>query len=186
MEICSAWRRIVATPLSAIALAFFMLSVGFTAPTASATVLIQHDHGGHMRAYEQRFAQLRDSGEHVVVDGACLSACTMMLGMLPRAKVCATPNAVFGFHAAWDFDRHGRKTTSLSGTRDLLAAYPADVRAWIARKGGLTPNLILLRGRELASIVPPCPKSLAWTTNKGWSAVSVTGPGKESAWAHVP
>ena len=59
-----AWRFVLLgdgssqTPLSAIALAFFMLSVGFTAPTASATVLIQHDHGGHMRAYEQRFAQL--------------------------------------------------------------------------------------------------------------------------------
>jgi len=35
-------------------------------------------------------------------------------------------------------------------------AYPAPVRNWISRRGGLTSRLLLLRGRELAAIYPRC------------------------------
>jgi len=38
----------------------------------------------------------------------------------------------------------------------VLAAYPAPVRGWISRHGGLTSRLLLLRGRELAAIYPTC------------------------------
>ena len=37
-----------------------------------------------------------------------------------------------------------------------MELYPADVRSWIGRHGGLTPQMIYLQGRELAAIVPPC------------------------------
>jgi len=137
-------------------LAVALLSLVLSAGSAAATVLIGGDSGGKIEDYANRFRQVRDSGEQVVIDGACMSACTMVLGFVPREHICATPNAVLGFHAAWEYDRSGAHIASPSGTRDLLLTYPAPVRAWISYHGGLTPNLLLLRGRELLAIVPPC------------------------------
>jgi hypothetical protein len=136
-----------------------VLSTALTITSACATVLISGDNGGLMEDYTARFQQVRQSGEPVVIDGACYSACTMLLGLLPRDQVCATPNAVLGFHAAWQFDKSGGRVASASGTRDLMKTYSASVRAWIARHGGLTPNMKFVRGRDLAAIVAPCGKA---------------------------
>lgn len=137
-----------------IALAVAMTAASFT--SASATVLITGDNGGRMGEYASRFTQVRQSGEQVVIDGMCLSACTMVLGLVPRNRVCVTPNAVLGFHAAWQPDGSGGRVTSVPATRALLDTYPPSIRAWIARRGGLTRQMMFLRGRELAAIVPSC------------------------------
>ena len=42
-----------------------------------------------------------------------------------------------------------------------MDVYPADLRSWIARRGGLTAKMIYLQGRELAAIVPPCGTSVS-------------------------
>jgi hypothetical protein len=63
---------------------------------------------------------------------------------------------VLGFHAARAVDRRGRVYAAPEATKVVAATYPAPVRAWIARHGGLTRRLILLRGRELASMYPRC------------------------------
>lgn len=127
-----------------------------TVTSASATIVISDDIGGKMQNYTARFRQVRDSGESVVIAGACVSACTMVLGLVPSERICATDNAVLGFHAAWTFDNSGKRVVSASGTQDLLKTYPAPVRAWIAQHGGLTPKMMYLRGRDLAAIVAPC------------------------------
>jgi hypothetical protein len=124
--------------------------------SANATVRITDDMGGLMSEYASRFTAVRDSGEKVVIDGPCYSACTMLLGMLPREQVCVTPNAVLGFHAAWNFDEGGRRVTSASATHTLYDIYPARVRSWIAKRGGLQPQMKFLRGRELAAMYPMC------------------------------
>ena len=87
--------------------------------SASATMLISSDRGGQIGHYMQTFAQVRSSGERIVVDGNCLSACTLLLGLVPRSHVCATSRARFGFHAAWMPDGNGRPITSSMGTRAL-------------------------------------------------------------------
>jgi hypothetical protein len=92
----------------------------------------------------------------VVIDGACLSACTLALAMLPRGQICATSNAVLGFHAAWRPTAHGGKATSSIATRAMMELYPAHVRGWIDRHGGLTPRMIYLQGHELSAMVPTC------------------------------
>ena len=138
-----------------------VLSTALTITSGSATVLINRDNGGLMGDYTARFQQARQSGEPIVIDGPCFSACTMVLGLVPRDQVCATPNAILGFHAAWQFDKSGRRVASASGTQDLMRTYPASVRAWIARHGGLTLNMMFLRGRDLAAIVAPCAKPRA-------------------------
>ena len=123
---------------------------------ASATVVLRDDSGGKMEEYTARFQQVRNSGETVVIDGTCLSACTMVLGLVPRNRICTTENAVLGFHAAWMYDNAGNRIASASGTRDLMKSYPSSIRAWIARNGGLKSSMMYLRGRALAAIVTPC------------------------------
>jgi hypothetical protein len=123
---------------------------------ASATMRIAEDRGGQIGQYLQTFALLRSSGEKVVVDGNCLSACTLVLGVIPRERICATDRARFGFHAAWMPDSEGRPVTSPMGTQALWRIYPQSVRHWISRHGGLSRKMIYLEGRALAGIVPSC------------------------------
>ena len=133
-----------------------VISTALTATSASATEIISDDVGGKMQDYTTHFQQVRNSGESVVISGTCVSACTMVLGFVPSDRICVTPNAVLGFHAAWTFDNSGKRIVSASGTQDLMNTYPTPVRAWIARHGGLTPKMMYLRGRDLAAIVAPC------------------------------
>jgi len=117
---------------------------------------ISEDRGGQIGHYLQTFTLLRSSGERVVIDGNCLSACTLVLGVIPRSRICATSRARLGFHAAWMPDSEGRPITSPMGTQALWNLYPTSVRRWINRHGGLSRKMIYLQGRELASIVPSC------------------------------
>ena len=39
----------------------------------------------------------------------------------------------------------------------VMRFYPPEIRAWINRHGGLMPQLMTMRGRELAALYPPCP-----------------------------
>ena len=126
------------------------------ASSASAAMLISEDRGGQIGAYLQTFTNVRDSGERVVIDGNCLSACTILLGIVPRERVCATPRARLGFHAAWMPDETGRPVTSPLGTQALWNIYPAHVRRLINRRGGLSRKMIYVQGRELARLVQPC------------------------------
>lgn len=123
---------------------------------ASATMRISEDRGGQIGQYLQTYALLRSSGEKVVVDGNCLSACTLVLGVIPRDRICATERARFGFHAAWMPDSDGRPVTSPMGTQALWRIYPQSVRHWINRHGGLSRKMIYLEGRALAGIVQSC------------------------------
>ncbi len=123
---------------------------------ASATMRIAEDRGGQIGHYLQAFALLRSTGEDVVIDGNCLSACTLVLGMIPNNKICATENARFGFHAAWMPDSEGRPVTSAMGTRALWNIYPISVRHWINRHGGLSRKMIFLEGHDLNGIVRSC------------------------------
>jgi hypothetical protein len=124
--------------------------------SANATMRIAEDRGGQIGHYLQAFASLRSSGENVVIDGNCLSACTLVLGLIPKSRVCATSRARFGFHAAWMPDREGRPVTSPTGTDALWNIYPSPVKRWISRHGGLSRKMIYMQGREMAGIVSDC------------------------------
>jgi hypothetical protein len=128
---------------------------------AVAEYRITRDHGGFVEDYKARYARIRDSGERVVIDGACNSACTLVLGIVPLSRICATPKASLGFHQAyydkvWTF---GLKITSDAGTEELLSYYPQPVRDWINRNGGLTPEMKRVEnGPELWAMISPCPE----------------------------
>ena len=112
--------------------------------------------GGPDRAISQNLVALRGSGERVIIDGPCLSACTMVLGVIPRERICVTPRARLGFHAAWHPGDNGRPVHSRAATRLLMEIYPEHVRSWITRRGGLTPRMMYLSGRELAAMYQTC------------------------------
>jgi hypothetical protein len=121
-----------------------------------ATVRIMNDAGGRIGTYVERYEGVRVSGERVIIDGYCASACTIVLGTIPRDKICVTSRARLAFHAAWDRGPNGRKITNPEATQSLYAMYPFEVRHWIDQRGGLTPHLIFLSGRELAAMYRPC------------------------------
>lgn len=127
--------------------------------SASAQFRIAEDRGGQIGPYLKQFAMIRDSGSRVIIDGTCLSACTLILGTVPKDRICVTSRANFGFHAAWNMAPGGRPVFSEEGTRLLWDIYPNAVRQWIKRQGGLTPRMIFLRGKELASMYASCPGS---------------------------
>jgi hypothetical protein len=130
--------------------------LAFSVTSAAATMRIVEDHGGQIGKYLQVFAMAHSTGERVVVDGDCLSACTLVLGLIPHDHICVTPRARFGFHAAWLPDLDGRPITSTGGTQALWTLYPVSVRRWINQHGGLSRRMIYLEGRSLESIVATC------------------------------
>ncbi len=121
-----------------------------------AVVRIADDRGGRIGTYVDQYQDLRSSGEAVIIDGLCASACTIVLGAIPHDKICVTSHATLGFHAAWDFGTNGRAITNPEATQMLYSMYPSAVRHWIARRGGLTPRMIFLRGKELQALYKPC------------------------------
>jgi hypothetical protein len=129
---------------------------GMVAPPARAEVRILASPGGAVAPFLELFERVRASGERVVIDGPCLSACTLVLSMVPDDRICVTRRAVLGFHAARSIDQRGRIYAEPEASKLVLEAYPSPVRGWISRRGGLTSRLLLLRGRELAAIYPAC------------------------------
>jgi hypothetical protein len=143
-----------ATLLAAVLLAAFS---GF----ATAAMRISDDVGGRIGHYVDQYSAVRNSGERVVIDGVCLSACTLVLGIVPRERICVTRRATLGFHAAWMPGPEGRPIPSAAGTQALWEMYPHNVRRWIRSRGGLSSKMMFLRGRELMAMYSEC-NSDAW------------------------
>jgi hypothetical protein len=138
--------------------AIFLASAlcGLAMAPAQAEIRILASPGGQVGPFLDLFERVRASGERVVIDGPCLSACTLVLSMVPNDRICVTRRAILGFHAARSVDPRGRMSAEPEASELVLEAYPAPVRGWIQRRGGLSSRLLLLRGRELAAIYPSC------------------------------
>jgi hypothetical protein len=141
--------------MKALALSIAML-LTVSSLSALGSVRILDDRGGQIGEYLAKYKALRVSGERVVIDGVCASACTMLLGTIPRNRICVTPRAVLEFHGAWDPTPSGGQVASSAGNQILWSTYPAEVRKWIARHGGLGTQIIYLHGSELLALYPSC------------------------------
>lgn len=126
------------------------------ARAGAASVRITNDPGGRIGKYVYRYERLRASGQTVIIDGLCASACTIVLSTIPADRICVTSQAKLAFHAAWDFGPRGQAITNPGATRMLYSMYPAPVRRWIAHRGGLTPRAIFLRGKPLRAMYHTC------------------------------
>src|SRR5689334_10324772 len=121
------------TPL---ALPFLVLPLIGTVP-ARAVLRITSDHGGYVEEYKAKYKHVRDSGERVIIDGVCNSACTLVFGIVPLNRICVTPRASLGFHEAYcdNSITFGITVTSAEGTSELMSYYPNTVKEWIRRNG---------------------------------------------------
>jgi hypothetical protein len=134
-----------------------VVSALFPVFLAQADVRILSSPGGAVDAYLAAFSRVRQSGERVIIDGPCLSACTLVLSTIPRNRICVTRRAVLGFHAPrWYYPGTGQTMRASEATRVVTASYPPAVRAWIKKRGGLTQKVIYLRGKELAALYRRC------------------------------
>ena len=113
---------------------------------------ISDDVGGRIGAYVEQYSQVKQTGERVVIDGAC----PLVLGIVPRDRICVTRRAMLGFHAAWMPGPEGKPIPSSAGTQALWELYPQHVKRWISSRGGLSAKMMFLRGKELSAMYPEC------------------------------
>ena len=110
---------------------------------ALADVRIVSSPGGAVDAYRAAFARVRQSGERVIIDGPCLSACTLVLSTIPRNRICVTRRAVLGFHALRWFDPRTGSTTRAPGGHPYCHCLLSPRGARLDQKaGGLTQKPI--------------------------------------------
>jgi hypothetical protein len=110
------------------------------------TVNVSDDHGGRVTEYDARWAGLAARGVSVRIVGPCQSACTVLLGHIPRSRICVTGAASFGFHLA----------NLPAATATLWAAYQGDIRSWINAHGGLTHEFIWMRAPDTYRYFKKC------------------------------
>jgi len=164
-------------------LAAVLLLAGMGA--SQAVVRISDDRGGRIGTYVDKYQDLRNSGETVIIDGLCASACTIVLGAIPHDRICVTAHANLGFHAAWDFGADGRAITNPEATQMLYSMYPSSVKHWINARGGLTPHMIFLRGRELQALFKPCYLDAQASATKTPAPASAPAPAAAAAASHA-
>jgi hypothetical protein len=139
-----------------IALAVIVIATILATPVVADEVRILSSRGGEVGGFLDLFEGVRKTGDRVVIDGPCLSACTLVLSVVPSSRICVTRRAILGFHAARSIDRRGRLYAEPEATERMTELYPAPIRDWIRRHGGLTSRLLVLRGRELAGFYTAC------------------------------
>lgn len=133
-----------------------VLVLGVTVP-AMADIRILGSPGGEVGSFLNLFSALRDSGQRIVIDGPCYSACTLVLSTIPKDRICVTSRAVLGFHGARLIDNEGNEYVAPPSLNAAVTqVYPKPVQQWIARRGGLSKKLITLRGAALYRYYPRC------------------------------
>jgi hypothetical protein len=159
------------------------VAAALTVSTAHAAVRIKADPGGQIGPYLENLVALRGSGERVIIDGPCLSACTMLLGVIPRNRICVTPRARLGFHAAWHPGSNGQQVTSHEATQLLMDIYPEHVRSWIAPRRALPAHDVSQRPRTHGDVsdlrLIPSPAFGLWRgapSVSRWAASANTPP----------
>jgi hypothetical protein len=131
------------------------------ASNAHAAIRITWDPGGRLVEYIEKYNQWREWRVDVVIDGMCISACTLITGIIEPSKVCVTENARLAFHSA----RYSANDEHASeGTRLAWNIYPPKVRALLISKGwngddpavNAHPDLIYIEGDDLRTIYRDC------------------------------
>jgi hypothetical protein len=126
----------------------------------NATVIINKDYGGVIDEYVMKYEIFRSAGDNIIIDGECDSACTLLLGIIPKHKMCVTPRAKLGFHSGALVNlKTGERKHSQDATERLWLSYPKEVKALLRTKGFWGqehPELVYVEGAELRSLIPQC------------------------------
>src|ERR1700740_1185371 len=122
-----AWQALCVIVLLSVSVVFVSFVSVLLSTARAETIESNGDNGGLLYAYQLKWAALSLRKVNVRIEGTCSSACTVLLGYIPRKDICVTPNAALGFHLA----------TMQFATDQLMQAYPDDIKAWISQHGGL-------------------------------------------------
>ena len=148
-------RRIVAAATCAAALWASLVVAQATPLTKTGNLLpsvsISNNSGGNIAAFAVAVARYRGAGTLVMFNGRCDSACTLFLG-LPAHQTCISRGAFFRFHSP----SAGSMRSERLAQAYLMRKYPSWVRAWIARKNGLTHRLITMNYNYASQFMQTC------------------------------
>lgn len=152
-------------------LASILTAAAIATATPSALV-IEGDFGGNVKEYREKAASLKGTGTRVIVDGFCLSSCTLFLSDEFQLAVCITDAAIFGFHMPFGKHKDGKIATGPQQVAGSVGRWeswfyshmPEGVQALLA--GVRVPNpsagdpqneFAYIKARDLKGVVPTCP-----------------------------
>jgi hypothetical protein len=125
------------------------------------TKVITFDPGGGVLEFFTDYAHSRARGDRYVIDGMCISACTLITGLIPADRVCITPRASMGFHSAFTEDDEGKRKFSPEATGMLWRTYNPIIRTLLQQHGWSSPDtdqptLVWIEYDELKSLYATC------------------------------
>jgi len=134
-------------------LAAFVLTSACTLHTEDDyTLQVHYDEGGVIGDRAKEINTLNKEDKKIVIDGICISACTMYL---VAEGVCVEPDAYLGFHGA----TAKTEEDSLYWTDFMASYYPPKLQDWFYSSGAsdLKVSWKGLSGSEVAEMgVPLC------------------------------
>ena len=114
--------------------------------------IIRYDMGGSVEQRIHEVEKLRANGTWVRIEGTCISACTLYLGL---TNSCVAPTARLGFHGPRtqivgipmprkDFDRESRR---------MATYYPSQIRRWFMSEARMiTHDYYTITGAQAAAM----------------------------------
>ncbi len=118
-------------------------------------LVIESSMGGSVTAFQIKALQLFAAGTPVIIDGPCMSACTLIVDV-DRKNVCITTKAILGYHQAATRDENGQITETFP-----LNYETPGLNAYIQSRGGLpspdAANLMLMDFNQAKQFYRPCP-----------------------------
>ena len=130
--------------------------------------VVEGDFGGVIGDYVEQAGIMR--GSKVIINGACMSACTLFLTNSFHLDVCMTMNALFGFHQSYQMDNGKPVVGPAAAARalDIWVEYfygdmPGDLQKMLygqyipSVSNGDAPNMFFtLPAEALVGALPVC------------------------------
>ena len=116
-------------------------------------VVVTLDTGGDLFDYIKKYNDFREGNTYIRIADLCLSACTVITGVVSDDHVCVSPSALFGFHSATE-----GLTFSKEGTDLMWNILPKRVQDLVRAAGwdGHTEHqdLVYVKGLDLYQRCP--------------------------------
>jgi hypothetical protein len=115
----------------------------------SKSTVLDFEPGGFVHEHIKRWRQVEKSAADVEIRGPCFSACTLVMSVVPKERICFGDHASLQFHLAADLQGRPAYDTTAS----MLQSYPRDIREWVLARGGMASmtiyDFLILEAEEL-------------------------------------
>lgn len=101
---------------------------------------LYYEPGGEVVEHWRRWSALAASGDNVEIRGSCMSACTLIMALIPRDRLCFGTHSSLQFHITRD-PKSGKTTPNTS--QWMLEQYPEDIRKWLIARGGVDKMTVM-------------------------------------------